>query len=416
MITFAYTEYIFKSLNHHTMANYYKENEFEQWLKNDTVRWSDPTSVSSYKSGVGRMIVWVDSNDKLWKTTGSTKFKGFKWYLQNIDCDKDRDTFFSAVLNIIQKEIKKNPGNKTTLQNYKSYLCAYEDFFRDEAFPVLSLNQSQRKMLRQNSSCATYSKDELINEFQGRVLTQDRISMSKHIMFPIRLITKLWKTDSENWANSICGNIWIIVQDAQSSQIREIQINDIKTLRIEKTGEVKIIDKDKNKYTMCTSYSDPYEYIKIECGQIQYIKKRSLILTCPIPQSGFIIDKNKNIRDSKTNQIIMWHVKPVKIKNIGDIAIDHDVPISQVLIDKKNQLPILLSMSDVYRVLSHNYGLKVSAKEVNKFCKMFDSDVQGKTTLYNQCGNKFPQKEMNLIGKCKLVLMGKDENSKKSDN
>ena len=395
---------------------YYKEKEFEQWLKNDTVRWSDPTSVSSYKSGVGRMIVWVDSNKNLWKTTGGTNFQGFEWYLQNINCYKDRDTFFSAVLNIIQKEIQKNPNNKTTLQNYKSYLCAYEEFFNDETFPKSSLKQSQRNMLRQNSSCATYSKDELIKEFKGRVLSQDRISMSKHIMFPIRLITKLWKTESENWANNICGNIWIIVQDTKSSQIREIQINDINTLRIEKTGEVQIIDNDKNKYTMCTSYSDPYEYIKIECGKIHYIKKRSMVLTCPIPQNGFIIDKNKNIRDSITNQTILWHVKPVKIKKIGDLAIDHDVPISQVLIDKKNQLPFLLSLSDVYRALSHNYGLKVSAKEVNKFCKKFDSDVQGKATLYNQCGNNYPQKEMNLIGKCKLVLMGKDENSKKSDS
>ena len=113
----------------------------------------------------------------------------------------------------------------------------------------------------------------------------------------------------------------------------------------------------------------------------------------------------------------MWHVKPVKIKSLGDIAIDHDIPISQVLIDKKKQLPTLSKISEIYRELSQDYGLKVSAKEVNNFCKKFDSDqTKGQKYLESKCGTIFPQKEMDLIGKCKLVLMSKDENSLKSDN
>ena len=259
------------------MAKYYKEDEFKQWLEDDNDRWNDPTSVSTYKSEVGSMIDWVNQNKGLWKTTGGTKFQNFEWYLQNINCDTDRDTFFSAVLNIIQKEINKNPENKSRLQNFKSYLCAFEDFYRDEGFPQSSsISVAQRNMLRQNSSCATYSKDELIKEFQGRVLFQDRISMSKNILFPIRLITKLWSEDSNTWAEGVCENILIIVKDINSGEISEKRISQIETLRIEKTGEVEvIIDKDKNKYIMCTSYSDPYEHAKIENGKIKYIKKRT---------------------------------------------------------------------------------------------------------------------------------------------
>lgn len=395
------------------MAKYYKEAEFENWLENDTVRWSDPKSVSSYKSGVRSMIDWVDHNKDLWKTTSGTLFQGFEYYLKNIDNDKDRETFFSAVLNIIQKGIDKDPSMKTTLQNYKSYLSAYEDFFRNEAYPGSGLNTSQRKMLRQNSSCATYSKDELISEFKGRVLSQDRISTSKPILFPIRLIAKLWNYESEAWAKGICENIWVIVKNVQSLKICEIQIKNIETLRIEKSGEVIIKDAVNNEYKMCTSYSDPYEYMKIECGQIHFIKKRTIVLECAIPKNGYIIDKNKNIIDSKTKQIIMWHVKPVKIKSIGDIVIDHDIPISQVLIDKKKILSKLLVISNSYRSLSCKYGLKVSAKEVNKFCKALDRDGKSKAGL---CVVGYPQNDMNLVGKCKLVLMEKDENSKKSDN
>ena len=399
------------------MAKYYKEDEFEQWLEDDNDRWNDSTSVSSYKSGVGSMINWVNNNKGLWKTTGGTKVQDFEWYLQNIGSVADRDTFFSAVLNIIQIEINKNPKNKSTLQNYKSYLCAFEEFFRNETYPTLSISASQKRVLKNNSSCATYTQAELINEFKGRILTQDRISMSKPILFPIRLISKLWPADSDIWAEGVCKNIYIIVQDTKSSNnIFEKQIKDIETLKIEKTGEVKVkIKNDNNEYIMCTSYSDPHEYTKIENGFIKYIKKRTKIKSIPIPPNGYIIDKNKNIKDSG-NIIVLWHIKPVKIKSLGDIAIDHDIPISQVLIDKEKQLPNLSKMSDVYRTLSQKYGLKVSAKEVNKFCKNFGSDKIGQQYLYSKCGTNFPKNDMNLIGKCKLVLMGKNENSQKSDS
>jgi hypothetical protein len=402
------------------MANYFKEDDFKQWLEDDNDRWNDSTSVSSYKSGVGSMINWVNNNKGLWKTTGGTKVQDFEWYLQNIGSVADRDTFFSAVLNIIQIEINKNPKNKSTLQNYKSYLCAFEEFFRNETYPPLSISASQKRVLKNNSSCATYTQAELINEFKGRILTQDRISMSKPILFPIRLISKLWPVDSDIWAEGVCKNIYIIVQDTKSSNnIFEKRIKDIETLKIEKTGEVKVkIKNDNNDYIMCTSYSDPHEYTKIENGKIKYIKKRTDVkgAECDIPTDGsIIIDKNKNIRDSQ-NEIILWHVKPVKKKSLGDIAIDHDIPISQVLIDKKKQLPTLSKISEIYRELSQDYGLKVSAKEVNKFCGKIENDECGKDKLLKAAANQeFPQ-EMNLIGKCKLVLMSKDENSQKSDS
>jgi hypothetical protein len=170
---------------------------------------------------------------------------------------------------------------------------------------------------------------------------------------------------------------------------------------------------------MCTSYSDPHEYTKIEIEndkiKYKYISKRKEIKVkeCDIPQDGYIIDKNKNIRDSK-KKIILWHVKPVKIKRLGDIAIDHDIPISLVLKEKERKLSTLLTMSDVYRTLSYKYELKVSANEVNNFCKKIDED--GRNRLLNAVNQKLLAEDLKLIGKYKLVLMSKDENSQKSDS
>ena len=395
---------------------------FEQWLKNVSDRWNDPASVSSYKSGVGSMIKWVNENKDLWETSGGTKVQDFEWYLQNIGSVADRDTFFSAVSNIIQIGIENNRGKKSILQNWKSHLCAFEAFFKNKGYLESSapLSDSQKRMLKNNSSCATYTQEELIKEFQGRILTQDRISMSKTILFPIRLITRLWPDDSKKWANGVCKNISLIVQKKGTEKIFEKQIKDIEALKIEKKGEVTVkVDNDKNDYIMCTSYSDPYEYTKIEIEndkiKYKYISKRKEIKVkeCDIPQDGYIIDKNKNIRDSK-KKIILWHVKPVKIKRLGDIAIDHDIPISLVLKEKERKLSTLLKMSDVYRTLSYMYELKVSANEVNNFCKKIDED--GRNRLLNAVNQKWLAEDLKLIGKYKLVLMSKDENSQKSDS
>jgi hypothetical protein len=67
-------------------------------------------------------------------------------------------------------------------------------------------------------------------------------------------------------------------------------------------------------------------------------------------------------------------------------------------------------MSDVYRTLSYEYGLKVSAKEVNNFCSKIGDDE------LNKQFKEYPEKDLELIGNCKLVLMSKDENSQKSDS
>jgi hypothetical protein len=85
-----------------------------------------------------------------------------------------------------------------------------------------------------------------------------------------------------------------------------------------------------------------------------------------------------------------------------------------VLKEKERKLLTLLTMSDVYRTLSYKYELKVSANEVNNFCKKIDED--GRNRLLNAVNQKLLAEDLKLIGKYKLVLMSKDENSQKSDS
>ncbi len=394
----------------------YKERDFKQWLKSDPDRWNSPASVSSYATGMGSLINWFDTNIANVVKSGSIKFQKFEWYLKNIDSQSDRDTFFSAVWNLIQAEIKNNPSNKSTLQNYKSYLNAYQNFFQNVGFPSKkSFKKANKTLLQKYSSCIVYSQADLINEFKRRILTQDRISISKPILFPIRLInnSNFWHENAETWAADVCKNIWLIVKDKQNN-IKEIQILNVETLQILKSGQVIIKDLNENEYTLQTSYFDPHEYLWVDNNKIEYRRKRSGTgLLYAIPNKPWGIDKNQNIINQK-KRIIMWHVKDVKIKRIGDLAIDHDIPISLYLKANVKKLTLLRILSDEYRRISGNYNLKVSATNANAFIKkLSQNDI---SDLKKVCNNLFPSKDMKIIGNCKLVLMSKEENSIKSDN
>lgn len=390
---------------------FYKETDFGLWLN---VYY--PSSISSYKSGMGSLIVWLDSNKGLWKTTGGTRVRDFEDYLKDINTDTDRSTLFSAALNIIQKAIDNGMGNKPVLQNFKSYLNAYEEFFCG-LVPInpsaKGIRSNQRAVLRSNSSDATYTQIELISEFKGRILTQDRISMVKDILFPIRLMNRLWPIDTDAWADAVCSNIRLIVKDNKTGTIKELKGNQLNTLRIRRNGSVIITDKKSVEYTLCTSYSDPHEYLKVNGSILEYFRKRKPVtdLSCRIPKGGYTIDKNQNIIDSATKRIVLWHVKPVKARAIGDITIDHDIPISQVLIDNKSRFKQLKGISNLYRNISGINGLNVSAKLANEFCSRL---TPAQITLFNSIG--FPTTDMKIIGNYKLVLMGRNENILKSNN
>lgn len=424
-------------------------NEFECWLRDDSERWNDKASVSSYKSGMGAFIIWFNTNrenDKLWKfeKNRKPKLKSFFEYIKIINYEGDRETFFSAALNIIQVAIinsdEKSSPTRETLQNFKSYIKAFEQFLNNK-YPLKEplkkeLPDNHRNLLRKNCSSATYTMIELKKEFQDRILKQDRVSSAKDVLFPIRLIhLKLWKNEAEKWAKEVCENIYLILGKKEKNsknddKFKEIclkQLKDFKdddTLKITRKGEVYVKintstsmsnkeNKDYEEYTLCSSYSDPHEFIKIDSDEIYIMRKLTVLSHFKKPKS-FLIDKNQNIIDSDRNKVIYWHIKPIKAKSLGEIVIDHDIPISQILIDKKNQLKLLKSLSEKYSEISRNYKLSLSSKNVNKFLDLLNgTDIE---ELRESCSKLFPEKDMSIIGRSKLVLMGSKENGKKSDS
>ena len=78
------------------------------------------------------------------------------------------------------------------------------------------------------------------------------------------------------------------------------------------------------------------------------------------------------------------------------------------------EMKLLKSLSEKYSEISRNYKLSLSSKNVNKFLDLLNgTDIE---ELRESCSKLFPEKDMSIIGRSKLVLMGSKENGKKSDS
>ena len=126
---------------------------------------------------------------------------------------------------------------------------------------------------------------------------------------------------------------------------------------------------------------------------------------------SFEVDSKQNIIiDRKT---IIWHVRPMVVAHLGEIAIDHDIPIALILEEKEKQLHGLEQITGIYKSISERNNLSVSQKNANNFSKLYSQDFQNEAAKDDV---QFPFKDMEILSRCKLVLMQGDENGKKSDN
>lgn len=380
---------------------------FNDWLGNDS-------TAKSYKSGMNQLVDWYN-NDVVNEVKGNVKnFPDFFDSLEQINDDDIVNTFFSFVRVQLHKKIiassSKTTPTKETLYNWISYLNSFREFWIESQLQQISNHTIANGVLdifNKTSQDVTFSKDVLIKVFVSRLTSQDRISSSKKILFPIRLMNKIWKTETQDWAEKYAKNIYMIIK--YKNNFKEIQIDDITSMNI-KSGKGVSVKYNGETCIVYTSYSDPYEYLVVNSTkkEVQYYRKRKPIMTASFHDSFKVDSKQNIISDRKT---IIWHVRPMVVAHLGEIAIDHDIPIALILEEK--QLRGLENITNIYKSISKRNNLSVSQKNANNFSKLYSQDFQ------NEAANKnvdFPSNDMEILSRCKLVLMQGDENGKKSDN
>ena len=391
------------------MKNYI--SKFNDWLCNDS-------TAKSYKSGMTQLVNWYNNN-VVNEVKGNVKnFPGFFESLEQINDDDIVNTFFSFVRVQLHKKIiassSKTTPTKETLYNWISYLNSFQEFWIESQLQQISNHTIANGVLdifNKTSQDVTFSKDVLIKVFVSRLTSQDRISSSKKILFPIRLMNKIWKKDTQDWAKDYAENIYMIIK--YKNNLKKIKIKDITSMNI-KSGKGVSVKYNGETCIVYTSYSDPYEHLVVNPTkkELQYYRKRTPIIDMKASfHDSFEVDSKQNIIiDRKT---IIWHVRPMVVAHLGEIAIDHDIPIALILEEKEKQLLGLEKITNIYKSISERNNLSVSQKNANNFSKLYSQDFQNEAANENV---DFPSDDMDILKRCKLVLMQGDENGKKSDN
>lgn len=199
------------------MKNYI--SKFNDWLGNDS-------TAKSYKSGMTQLVNWYN-NDVVNEVKGNVKnFPGFFESLEQINDDDIVNTFFSFVRVQLHKKIiassSKTTPTKETLYNWISYLNSFQEFWIESQLQQISNHTIANGVLdifNKTSQDVTFSKDVLIKVFVSRLTKQDRISSSKKILFPIRLMNKIWKKDTQDWAKDYARNIYMIIKYLNSATL-----------------------------------------------------------------------------------------------------------------------------------------------------------------------------------------------------
>ena len=347
------------------------KNEFKNWLT-ETSKTSEESAKSylSYVSGADKLI-------SVSKKGGNEKFSLFTILQQELK-NQNVEAIEEVILFVISELSRENAEEifgkpKKTLQNYKSGLYAYLEFFTE--YPIFTEHDKEcedtteesqiedlliftdtGKSLLESSSDAVFSKIDLERNFSLRIKTQDRFY--ENIFFPIRFITRVFSIKKErnafkNWLNNLLNSITIFLEE------NKITFSEITLLTI----------------------SDNKVYITHKgIKKLAYTK----------------------LSDNKT-------LIPFDVSELKKIAIDHDRSLFDVMNDNLNDLPTIFQITNELK--KHIRG-NVTYKKLSKVShsNSLDQFIQGINTqnLLN---------ELELISsKTNLQLMDSSQNTSKGKN
>lgn len=285
------------------MKSFLLQDEFKNWLIG-TERTSESSAKSylSYITSVNKLIVF-NHNEK--------RFSFFE--ILNLEFKNKNHNILSqyitaAIDALSRKDADKILGRaKKSLQNYKSALFSYLDFFAEQFASDSDDIKNQisdsievdtpSKELSQKKIIQEYPKKDLLKVFSSRIKTQDRCYAD--IFFPIRFVTRVFREQNKqdifrDWLGNLLNSIIVFTEKGTTS------LSQISSLIIENEA-VYIITKDNTKEMVYTKLSDNTTLI------------------------------------------------PLKTNTLAQIAIDHDPPLYNIMISNKNQLPIIYLISQKLR-------------------------------------------------------------------
>lgn len=349
------------------MSEFLLKEEFELWLiLNAKISPSSAKSYLSYVLGINNIINF--------EKNGTTKsvFCLFKENYEKGDVDEIKNIEEIIVQNLsIKKADLVFYRSLKTLQNYKSGLFRYTEFLVDklsynngsnfnnnelEKNEYLNISNKQGELISNEYKDQLYLKSELFKVFESRIKTQDRTY--EDIFFPIRFITRVFRANEKyevfkKWVTKLINSIIIHTENG------EVGFSQIK--------KMSIINKR----------------VYINYGGKEYLTYTKL-------------------DDDRTLELF-------DVDSLKQISIDHIKPLYEVMNENKNNLQIIVKITEKLKIYMSE---KVSYKKLTEVSRLKELDSFVKSIDTNEL-----LKELELISsETNLQLMDRSYNTSKGKN
>ena len=285
---------------------------FHKWLLDEAEL--KPNSADQYKGYIKKLCAVVD------------KVFGPGWF-GSLALDYERN-LSEQKLNLcsafIESQVRNCPReNKKSWNDWRSAFHQFEEF-------LLDITDSWNHEGQNRTVVTTYTHEELCRVFLGRLKTQSRYYPRFNILFPTRLLTKIFKSCRReanawiNWLKSDIENMHIL-RDGHNFEV----VSDIRKLEILNDGTVVVTKRDGSYFEMMTR---------------------------------------------RANGVV---VKEFVTRGLRDVSIDHVVPLENILRQNRNRLSGFRRLTELFSDFKVESGENLDPRAERKWVNAFFDQYRG---------------------------------------
>lgn len=346
--------------------------EFHQWLIDETDLTKN--SANQYKVYIKKLCAEVD------------KGLGTGWF-ESLPMDPQKWESISA---FIEKMVRTAKGDRDrkSWNDWRSAFHRFEDFLPEiadswaitskkddlteepvQAKPISSSSCVVEKSVKNDANdeneevVATYNHKELFNTFRSRLTTQNRYYPKFKLLFPTRLLTKIFKRSRPNaweqWLEKGIENIGILKEDG--GKIRFSEVTGLEFLR---NGTVVVTKNDGKTFNMMTRTA------------------------------------GGSIREARTKL------------GLRDVSIDHVNPLENVLREKQKSLVGLKNLTVLFQEFNHENNGKFKERDEKAWFNVFFEAYRDKLGTKSM-RDDFVEHDLMILNELEYELMDRKENTRK---
>lgn len=345
--------------------------EFHQWLIDEAHLTEN--SADQYKVYIKKLCAEVD------------KELGTGWF-ESLPMDPQKWESISA---FIEKRVRTAKGDKDrkSWNDWRSAFHRFEEFL--EITDVWDIQSTEDDLTEEpvqtkpisSSSCvieksvkndandeneevvATYNHEELVHRFRSRLTTQNRYYPRFNLLFPTRLLTKIFKRSRPNaweqWLEKGIENIGILKESGD-----KVLFSKVAGFEFLRNGTVIVTKRDGETFKMMTRTA------------------------------------NGSVREERTE------------RGLRDVSIDHITPLENVLRENKGSFVGLNKLTTLFSEFNKTAGRNFDERDekdwVNVFFEAYRDELDGKDMR-----DAFVEYDLKILKNLKYELMDRKENTRK---